>query len=90
MSSLSALPNPVAIGELLTITVSGGDPNARVTVTLDNGVPPGAPGSEQESFSVQLDGNGEGNRDWTVPESGWGSIKINTAGADEIVAIVLT
>jgi hypothetical protein len=78
------------MGCLLNITVSGGEPNATVTVTLDNGIPPGDPLSIQESFPVVLDANGDGQKDWVVPSSGWGQAKINTPGAQEIGVVIRT
>lgn len=63
--AISALPSPAAEGAQVTVSISGANGPATITVNIDNG------GSgETDAVDVTVDAAGNGSAVWRVP-AGW-------------------
>ncbi len=51
--------------------------NTTITVDIDNG------DTETDTVQVVLDGDGKGQTDWDVPETGWDAVNLNHATSEE-------
>lgn len=64
-ATISATPNPVQAGQPVTVTYTGGPPNATIQLDVFD-----SNGGNIGAISITLDGNGEGSSPWTAPTNG--------------------
>ena len=64
------------VGQVVTITYTGGTPGATITIDMDNA------GPKTDSVQITLDSEGNGSATWTVPT--WAAVNFNAPGVDEI------
>jgi len=63
MGNLTVTPQPTAVGEEVTLTLTGASPGTSVEVTVtDGGDPP-----EVDTIVIQTDNKGKGTAKWTIP-----------------------